>query len=199
VNGDFFTVANGIPSGLVVNDGRLVSSDSWKPAIGFLSDGTAFIGSPQVKMNLVNDYGVNITVSYLNKLRTNLGFYLLNEDFSAETRVSSPGTNVVLRKNEDKPLKIGDSVSLTVEEIVTTDKSTPIEPGTMVLTVDATGPVSSLPALNVGDELTLRINSSDSRWAEAVSAVGAGQLLISDGTIVPGLTDSREPRTAVGI
>lgn len=199
VNGDFFTLSNGLPSGIVINGGRLISSDSWKPGIGFFADGSAFIGTPQIKMTLTNGTNVNIPVSYLNKLRTNLGFYMLTEDFSAETRISGAGTNVVLRKNEDKPLKIGDTLSLTVEDIVQTDKSTPIEAGTMVLSVDATGPVSDLPALNIGDQLSFKVTCADTRWSQAVSAVGGSELLISDGFIPSGLSNTREPRTAVGI
>ena len=197
INGDFFTLANGLPSGIVIVDGVLASSDSWRTAIGFFDDGTAMIGRPQINTTLTGAAG-SINVGYINKLRTNLGFYLYTEDYSADTKTSGAGTDIVLRKQTGDALRLGESMELVVESIGTTGKAVTIAPGTMVLSLDAKASMT-MPAFAVGDVLTLRTACTDTRWHSVSSAVGADVMLIENGAIASGLSTTREPRTAFGL
>ena len=43
-NADFFVLSTGIPIGLVIDKGELISSDAWQYAVGFKADGTAVMG-----------------------------------------------------------------------------------------------------------------------------------------------------------
>ena len=47
MNGDFFSLQTGIPMGVVIKDGILISSDPSKNAIGFYESGEAIIGNPE--------------------------------------------------------------------------------------------------------------------------------------------------------
>ena len=48
MNGDFFSLQTGIPMGVVIKDGILISSDPSKNAIGFYESGEAIIGNPEI-------------------------------------------------------------------------------------------------------------------------------------------------------
>ncbi len=52
VNGDFFSMATGIPMGIMVRDGVLLSSDAGENAFGITSDGTPLIGKPAIGITL---------------------------------------------------------------------------------------------------------------------------------------------------
>ena len=51
INGDFFNTSNGLPIGLLVSDGKLLSSDGGYYAIGFRDDGSAVIGKPSLSVS----------------------------------------------------------------------------------------------------------------------------------------------------
>ncbi len=204
INGDFFVLSSGVPIGLVVTEGVLRSSDAWQNAIGFLPDGSAFIGPPRLSMSVASTAtGVSIPVMYINKERTSAGVYLLTEDFSSQTHISTKGVNVVLQKTEDKPVKIGDTMMLTVVSVSEASASTAISPGQMVLTVDAKGPaerVAELKALKPGEEVKLSVNpTEDARWRDIVYGIGGGDILVQNGTVSSNLKTDLNPHTAVGI
>ena len=51
INGDFFNTGNGLPIGILVSEGNLLSSDAGYYAIGFREDGSAVIGRPGVTVS----------------------------------------------------------------------------------------------------------------------------------------------------
>ena len=91
INGDFFNTSTGLPIGLVVSEGELLSTDGGYYAIGFRADGTAVLGKPTVKVSadlgyeLLNDYGTPTKVvrqlTGVNKARVSTGgIYLYTYD-----------------------------------------------------------------------------------------------------------------------
>jgi len=201
INGDFFDTTTGLPIGLVVREGRLVSSDAWQNAIGFMEDGTAIIGRPELLITLSSAVSGNIKISYVNKLRTNAGIYLLTEDFSASTHASSPGKNAVLEILDGGSLKIGGSVRLRVRSVDEASSSSEIPSGCMVLTGQTEEQMAAISNLAVGEEVTISVSaSSDARWNDVLYGVGAGDMLISNGKISSSLSSSsKNPRSALGI
>lgn len=202
VNGDYYVLDTGVPIGLVVNDGRLVSSDAWQPAVGFRADGTAIIGKPEIYLRATNSAGVVSNINYLNKTRTKAGSYLYSTDFSAQTHISSSGTNVTLRILDDDVLRVGGTLRAQVERIDKTSSSTPIAEGTLVYSVADDAPEAaraSLANFTVGDVITITAAASDERFSEAVYACGGKELLVTSGNISPNLSASVNPRTAVGV
>ena len=106
-NGDFYVVATGQPLGIVVTEGVVRSSSSYHYAIGFRTDGTAFIGQPGMTVTAtMNGERVNVPGG-INKVRQltgkdNGGLLLLTGDFGSSTQNTSPGVDVVLRPLEDQ-------------------------------------------------------------------------------------------------
>ena len=196
INGDFYTLATGLPSGIVIRNNELISSDGWQYGVGFRADGSAFIGKPELKITAHTD-SKEIPITSINKLRTNVGVYLLTDDFSSLTRISSPGTNIVLSA-EDDTLVVGKDLSATVESISFEENSTEIPKGKIILTADSS--VSDLlSGISVGDNVTISITASDESWNTADFAIGGGVLLLKDGKIQEQKNTSVNPRTAVGI
>ena len=71
-NADFFVMSTGIPIGLVIDSGELISSDAWQYAVGFKKDGTAVLGRPTMGIRVSGKSGT-VNVSYFNKTRTTAG------------------------------------------------------------------------------------------------------------------------------
>ena len=219
INGDYFDMATGNPLGLVVTDGVLRSSSAHFSAVGFLPDGSAMIGTPELSI-MAKFSGYCLKVSDVNKVRTSTGgYYLLSEDFGATTANTQPGIDVVLspvRENlgtevpaengqtvtQSDVLKIGSRVSCKVEAVYRSTGSVPIPPGQFVLTInEKSGPwlQEVLGALVPGDSMDFEITSPDTRWNQAENAIGAYNRLLTGGTVTPGLDAAAADRTAIGV
>jgi len=199
VNGDFFMLDTGIPIGIVVTDGILRSSDNGVNAVGFFQDGSAMIGKPSLAVNLTTDTGYSLKIDYVNKTRKNYGVYLLTPDFSANTRTSTEGTTIVL-KNVSGSLKIGETVTATVDSVIKGTAPVAITEGTMVLTAtEENGLAARLEGVAASTQVTISISAPDVRWNQVVSAVGAGDMLLQSGQVATGLGAGAAPRTAFGI
>lgn len=54
INGDFYDTATGYPLGLLVSEGEILSGSSNYYAVGFRSDGSAVMGSPNLQITLTS-------------------------------------------------------------------------------------------------------------------------------------------------
>lgn len=201
INADFYTMSTGIPSGLVMRDGEIISSDAWQNAIGFNSDGSAFIDKPGMNMRLYydgEDGGEFVQVNYYNKTRSKSYVYLLDSKFNSETKVSTNGTDIVLERQDDNLVTPQSELSLKVVEVRKTNSSTPIKSNQFVLTIDDT--ISDkVPNVKVGDTMKLITGVNNTAWTNVEYAVGGGDILIKDGVVQSGLTAGLNPRSALGI
>ncbi len=219
INGDYFDMATGNPLGLVVTDGILRSSSAQFSAVGFLPDGSAMIGTPELSI-MAKFSGYCLKVSDVNKVRTSAGgYYLLSQDFGATTANTQPGIDVVLSPVRDylgtevtadngqtvtlsDVLKIGSRVSCKVEAVYRSTGSIPIPPGQFVLTINEnSGPwlQEVLGSLVPGDSMDFEITSPDTRWNQVENAIGAYNRLLTNGAVTPGLDASAADRTAIGV
>ena len=97
INGDYFVVATGAPLGMVITDGVLRSSSSHYHALGFDRNGSAFIGQPELSITATFGNTTYAVSGGLNKVRTeNGGYVLYTRDYSATTKHSEPGIDVIL-------------------------------------------------------------------------------------------------------
>ena len=200
INADFFDMATGVPTGMVVREGRLCVSDGAWNAVGFFADGTAICGAPKLSMYLTAEDGTRIPVYGLNKTRTAKGAYLYTNDFSSTTRVSTPGTDVVLTVPAGETLRLGVPMNLTVSAVSKGAWGVSLDETRMVLSLDDTYAGSvNLAALTAGQTLTLTCETADKRWHDVVYASGGGDMLLRDGSYTSSATSATAPRTALGV
>lgn len=198
INADFYTLSTGIPLGLVIKNGQLVSSDAWQNAIGFMADGSAIIDKPGMDMKLYfgDEY---IQVNYFNKLRTNGYVYMFDSNFGTETKNSTSGTDIILEKIDNESILTPTSdLSFKVVDILKNSKSYPISENQFILSID--DKLSDrVPSVEIGEIVTLATRVSNTAWNNAVYAVGGQTILIKDGVIQPNLENALNPRSALGI
>lgn len=199
-NADFFVMSSGIPIGLVIDEGELISSDAWQYAVGFKADGTAVMGRPTMNMSITGTSGT-VSVSYFNKTRTTAGAYLLDRNYDDSTHFSANGTYIVLERVDDTPVTVNHSIKLKVVDKGTGNSPITIADNQMVLTKSDGANVPSWVDFPVGEEVTLWVGASDSNWADVEYAVG-GKLLIDNSTVTTSGIDaasSLRARSAVGV
>lgn len=198
VNADFFVMSTGIPIGLVIDEGELISSDAWQYAVGFQSDGSTVLGQPTMSMKVTGSSGTT-SVSYFNKTRTTAGIYLLDSNYDNSSHFSANGKNIILERIDDSPVTVNGSVKLKVINKGTGSSAITITDNQMVLT-QSDGAAGDWVDFAVGEEVTLSVYASNSEWQSVQYAVG-GKLLISNGTVSTSGIDSgssKTARTAVG-
>ncbi|MDE6898439.1 MAG: hypothetical protein K2P16_04170, partial [Lawsonibacter sp.] len=104
INTDFFSMSNGVPLGLVIEDGVYKSSNEGENAMVITDDQVSIVDRPQVSLSLY-DHTSSITVvpNNFNKARHDVGgVYLLNGDFSnISTHSSSAGWYVRMKALPD--------------------------------------------------------------------------------------------------
>lgn len=197
LNADFFNVGSGIPIGIVIKEGTLISSAGGAYAVGFRADGTAIFGKPQLTM-VLRGTSHSLRVENFNKTRSSYTVNLYDHNWGTETRIDKPGTNVLLEKIDAGDPYIGCSQRLRVVSVTETAESTPIGENQMVLTIAATGDATKVAVFQVGEELTLTIAADDSVWQEAVYAVGGKSLLLNGQAAVEDTPTGQSARTAIG-
>jgi len=198
MNGDYYVVANYEPLGIEVQNGELWSSDADNWAIGFLADGSAIFGKPDLSIS-VNIGGTDFTLDAVNKTRSDGGAVLYTDDYSYATKNTGDSMDIIC--SISGALSTNCSVTLTAEQIITTGGAVTIPAGKVILSVSANVPdalKSAIASLAVGSTTTVNI-TSPSEWANVTYAIGSLYKLVTNGAVETGLpTNEIAPRTAVG-
>ena len=202
INGDYYGVTNGVPLGSVMTQGVLRVAAAGNYAAGFRADGTAVLGAPELKLRAESAAG-GFDIAAVNQVRYSYGgIFLYTYDFNARR---STGTNAagydVVCSAADGRLSIGETLTLTVEEILPEATDTTVEEGKYVLTANLLSgeeTVAPLRALSVGDTLTVTVTAADEGWNDVEYMVGALYRLVADGAVCEGLEAGAAPRTAIG-
>ena len=203
INGDFFNTSNGLPIGILVSDGQLLSSDGGYYAVGFKEGGSAVIGKPGVTVTadlgyeLVDssNYATEVvrTIAGVNKARVSSGgIYLYTYDFNDRHTTGTNEAGVdVLCSIEDGDLAIGSSLTLTVERVIeSSGTATSVGRDQVVLSANAqastyyTDALRNIPA---GAEITITVTAADEAWNDVVYAAGALYSLLENGAVPSGL------------
>ena len=215
INTDFFSMATGVPLGIVIEDGVYKSSNETENALVIDQYGSASIlDAPIVAMSLYNNVtGASVIPNNFNKARHQIGgVYLLNEDFSTvSTRSEGSGWYVRMRAAADPftgrvpDLTVNSSLTLEVTELLISDQSIAIGPDEYILTAaDPSNRGDAFAAFQVGDTVTLTTGCSNPALSQAKWACGVGDIMVRNGTITDTASwtyakDGRQPRTALGI
>ncbi|MEQ2442076.1 phosphodiester glycosidase family protein [Pseudoflavonifractor intestinihominis] len=116
INGDLYVMATGEPLGTVITDGVLRSvpgtNNQGYYAIGFRSDGTAFIGKPDLTVTATFHNTTFQVTGGINKVRLSDGMVLFTDDFGATTQNTQPGVDVILTPVLDD---VGESVNVDLD------------------------------------------------------------------------------------
>ncbi len=200
VNGDFYNLTTGVPIGVVVEDGRLISSNNpgWF-GIGFKADGSSVIGTPDINIKgIVN--GKEFSVARFNKAQSDVGAFLFSRDFGANTGSTVPSLEIIMNLTMGQAA-IGKMVIATVSEIRTNATATPIGENQLVLSVRNDKPgYTDMTQIKVGDEIGFQFNDPSGKWTDVQQVVGGDKILIQNGTITSGLaTKDYNPTSAIGV
>ena len=203
INGDYYDTLNGAPLGTVMTDGVLRVASASNYAVGFRADGTAILGAPALAMQ-VESANTSFSIAAVNQVRYSYGgIYLYTYDFNARR---STGTNAagydVVCSAVDGRLSIGETLTLTVDEILPEATDTAVSEGKYVLTANLLSGEENLAllrALAVGDTLTVTVRAADEGWNDVDYMIGALYQLVDNGQVCSGLVNGAAPRTAVGL
>lgn len=164
VNGGFFTMATGVPVGLVAADGALRSwsaADAWMRSLGFRADGSALIGLPGISLYLTlsaeeaeeeteaeteadeeaeteaeeeAEEPARLAVASLNQPRGE-GLALFTHDITAAAATLAKGDGWNVICAAEGPVPLSGSLALTVEQVLTASGPVKIPEGRMVLSL----------------------------------------------------------------
>lgn len=204
INADYFTMANGVADSIVIQDGIIKTSESSKnTAIGFRADGSAFIGRANLKVRVLSDrFPEGINGIHMNKAVTDAsGIVMYTDAYNSTNKAAIPTINVLVDITEGAP-QINQTMSGVVESVQEAAGATAIPDGKVLLSLSANSSYSSTMALfktiQPGDAISFSFEA-DHSWDDVVSAVGAGEKLLTKGVNVAPSTGGRQPRTALGI
>lgn len=223
MNGDFFSFSTGVPMGVVIKDGIIISSDPSKNAIGFAENGFADIGNPDIHFTFscipskklsaaeASDDSQSLdtvrqpytfTLDYFNKYPSVYAVYLLNDKYSDTTKSTSPSTEIILKPLSGQ-MSVGGIMRMEVVKVNYNAVNTEIPKGHYVLCGDDRSFASTLAPIQEGDILTLEIQANSS-WKNIRTALGGGDIIVQNGKFIPETVDEthekvKNPRTAIGI
>ena len=203
LNGDFFTLESGLPSGVLMREGQVLSPPSgYRASAGITTDGTldvrrvSFFGTWQGS-------GATRTLNVLNKPLSSNGIALYTQAFGPETPPVAAATAAVLFPF---PAAIPNAdLTASVVEVRGGDAPVPIPAGGAVLVAAGTAAAALTAEAPVGQLVSSRLLLKPD-WPGIVSAIGGGPEIVRSGAAVfrsgevfiPSQLTPRAPRSAVG-
>ena len=183
VNGDFFDLSTGNALGVIISDGVLRTTSGGYYAVGFLPDGTAFIGKPDLAVTATFN-GSTMRVTDVNKTRTAAdgkhegGLYLYTDEFSTTTQHTSPGYDVILTPVTSN---VGETVDVDLE-VTDTDGTASEAAAAASAEAPDTGAASSDDIATDSQALETTAPAEGTREVDEVT----GSLVLSDELTVGG-------------
>ncbi len=205
INADYFSFKTGIPMGHTIIDGEIASKENGgMDAVGFRADGTGYIGWLDIKTTLSNSSD-SADVMYINKW-CQPGFdpiYMFTDKFGESTKTKSNCIFAICTPKKGK-LKLGDTLTLKVDEVFTYDGEITIPDGKIVIAMDTSGDASLYRFMtSIREGQTLKVTNEavgDGEWNNIQNGMGSvGGRLLTNGQINSGFEAGTAPRTAVGI
>jgi len=203
LNGDFYSMQTGVPLGVMIDGGRLVSSDDSRYAFAITADRRLMIGKPEISVSVTEKTrGKTAKIDHVNKYPSVWGAYLLDEGFSDSTHSTLTGTEIVIEK--DGVLTQSGTVSGKVREVRTGVTDGEIPEGCFVIVIaEKFSRFDEFSHFKAGDEVEIATECAEG-FEDAVTAIGGGDLILENGVMPEGIVDEEHektanPRTAVGI
>ncbi len=204
VNGDFFTLDSGLPSGILMRDGQLASPPSdARSSAGILTDGTldvrrvTFVGTWQAS-------GARRTLGRYNRPFAGAGSTALYTDAWGPSTPAVKGATAVTIFPFPAAIPNSD-LQAPVVAAVTANGPVAIPPGGAVLVATGAAAAALTAEAPLGQLLTVRLLFKPD-WPDVVSAIGGGPQIVRDGKAIfragelfsTGQLAPRSARSAVG-
>ncbi len=211
INTDYFAPKNGVPMGMVIEDGEYMTSPEGpvSAAIAAANGRLELVENPQIALTLTNQRtGQQVGVHHLNKWRApGGGLYLLNEHFSTvSTRTSTPGWMVrMVQETPGENLRVSGEMTLRVTALIQGSDPQPIGAGNYILTADEKDGLGGVFAtFQEGDVITVSTRCNSPVLESAQWASGVGDVMIRNGSLTDPsrwlhVREGRAPRTAMGV
>lgn len=203
LNGDYFTFATGLPSGVLMREGQVASPPSGdRSSAGITTDGTldvrrvSFFGTWQ-------GAGARRTLNQLNKPLPGNGVALYTEAWGPAAPAAAGATAAVLFPF---PASVPNSdLAAPVVEVRAGGAPVPIPPGGAVLVAAGSAAATLAAEAPLGQLVTSRLLFKPD-WPNVVSAIGGGPQIVRDGAAVfragevftTSQLGPRVPRSAIG-
>ncbi len=200
INGDFFTFGVGVPHGVFIDEGRILSTPpQYYAAFGLTYDDEPFIvrhGTILDKIFRID--GVLCDVTGINNAHAKdaPSLMLYTSDYARGTKTGTEAYELRCRVLSGD-VRHGDTIRFVVEEVFDAVGNTTLGEGYIVLSAQGAR-IEDLKRLNIGDELEMSFRFNEF-WSNVKFAVGGIELLLKDGAIYSEADKSRQPRTSIGI
>ena len=200
VNGDFFTFGVGVPHGIFIEDGIILSTPpQYYAAFGITYDNKPFITRHGTILDIefrIN--GILIPIGGINQAHAKNAdsLMLYTEEYARGTKTGTETYEVRCRVNSGE-VRHGGTINLTVEGINDSVGNTTLGDGYVVLSAQGSR-IEDLKKLSVGEthDISFRFNEF---WSNVKFAVGGIELLLKDGEVYSTTDSSKQPRTSIGI
>lgn len=204
VNGDYFVMATGMPLGIILHKGELISTDAGNAAFGFLEDGSAILGMPDLHITL-DSGSVSCSVDSVNKNYKSGQFCLYTSAWGEQVPLSADYRCMELIPEEGGELSLGGELHCFAGPVRAPEAVLPLEEGKLFLCYsgpDEAWQATGLDNTEPGEMLTLTVHAADERFESCREAMGCLYPLLLAGVVLPDLDDidkNLAPRTAIGI
>lgn len=219
INADFFSLTTGLPLGVQIDGGKIYATNdakydkqSGRVSVGFKADGSTVFDVPEFAITVSVD-GYQITADrvnsypdwYENAVESWKPVIVLTSDYGAKTHWASGKAYDVIVLKADGDLEIDEDITCHYYSFLQNiTQPVAIEKGKLYL-VAAAGYFAGFTPPGADDTSYISVTEKTGKWKDVVSAVGAGNSLISGGVIrYPSTYDSaisttRTSRTAFGV
>ena len=203
VNGDFFALANGRPSGIFMHDGVLVSPPNpGRSSVGIGLDGSLDIRRVQF-IGTWSGLAQRRALTDLNQAPGANGVSLFTADWGAATPAIAGGSAAVVL-SPFPPAAPSADLSAPVVSVVR-NGPVAIAPGSAVLVARGSAATALQAEAPLGTTVTVRLEL-DPDWSTLSDAIGGGPVIVQNGKPVYAANEAfttsqiapRDPRTAVG-
>lgn len=205
VNGDFFYLSDpaGLPVGMQIRNGEIVSGPSNELVFGVTSSGEPFIGPITMKAEArtVGDTVYSRIINSVNKRRLNHNLVLFTPAFGDSTKTNNLGTELVVTGLE-MPIRPNRTYTGTIAEKRVGAGNSAIPVDGVVLSGHGNS-AAFLNGFQTGEQISFSVNLDRENIEQAIGGISR---LVIDGRLAPRSEFarlnhgfSRQPRTAVGI
>ena len=214
VNTDFFFMSEGVPIGMVVENGVYKSGNTGENALAITDGQATILERPEVALSMQNQTtGYVLPGISFNKPRVDgAGVSLYNKYYSnVSTRTNTPGWYIRLKllpapqTGLMPELGVNSTLELEVTELLLSEKPLAIGEDEYILTAGGEeNRTDVFTAFQVGDRVSLTASCNDPVLSRAQWVCGVGDIMVKDGAMTDSsgwvyAKDGRQPRTALGL